>query len=262
MQPITACAISTSCCGTRTLPPATASRMAAIIGRIDKRGRQPDGLQAESEQPREDDQDRPLLAGRAAGDNDLWNCRRPPVRRAAGGRDLSDPLCLTRCSRTTTGTLRRRVLLKSPSRRRISRRKGGCANLNNPPSKITQEGSQMKFRPLHDRVVVRRLEAEEKTAGGIIIPDTAKEKPMEGEVIAVGPGARDEAGKLVPLDVKAKRPHSVRQVVGHRSEARRRGAPDHEGVLHHGHPRRPAHRQAEGGLITTGQSPERNSGGH
>jgi chaperonin GroES len=61
----------------------------------------------------------------------------------------------------------------------------------------------MNFRPLHDRVVVRRLEAEEKTAGGIIIPDTAKEKPMEGEVIAVGPGARDEAGKLVPLDVKS-----------------------------------------------------------
>jgi chaperonin GroES len=61
----------------------------------------------------------------------------------------------------------------------------------------------MKFRPLHDRVVVRRLEAEEKTAGGIIIPDTAKEKPMEGEVVAVGPGARDETGKLVPLDVQA-----------------------------------------------------------
>jgi chaperonin GroES len=61
----------------------------------------------------------------------------------------------------------------------------------------------MKFRPLHDRVVVRRLEAEEKTAGGIIIPDTAKEKPMEGEIIAAGPGARDEAGKLMPLDVKA-----------------------------------------------------------
>jgi chaperonin GroES len=60
----------------------------------------------------------------------------------------------------------------------------------------------MKFRPLHDRVVVRRIEAEEKTAGGIIIPDTAKEKPMEGEVIAVGPGARDETGKLVPLDLK------------------------------------------------------------
>ena len=61
----------------------------------------------------------------------------------------------------------------------------------------------MKFRPLHDRVVVRRIDAEEKTAGGIIIPDTAKEKPMEGEVVAVGAGARDEAGKLVPLDVKA-----------------------------------------------------------
>jgi chaperonin GroES len=61
----------------------------------------------------------------------------------------------------------------------------------------------MKFRPLHDRVVVRRLDAEEKTAGGIIIPDTAKEKPMEGEVIAVGPGARDEQGHLVALDVKS-----------------------------------------------------------
>ena len=61
----------------------------------------------------------------------------------------------------------------------------------------------MSFRPLHDRVVVRRLTAEEKTAGGIIIPDTAKEKPMEGEVIAVGPGARNEAGEQVALDVKA-----------------------------------------------------------
>jgi chaperonin GroES len=61
----------------------------------------------------------------------------------------------------------------------------------------------MGFRPLHDRVLVRRVEAEEKTAGGIIIPDTAKEKPQEGEVISVGAGARDEAGKLVPLDVKA-----------------------------------------------------------
>ncbi len=60
----------------------------------------------------------------------------------------------------------------------------------------------MTFRPLHDRILVRRIDAEEKTAGGIIIPDTAKEKPMEGEVVAVGSGARDEAGKLVPLDVK------------------------------------------------------------
>ncbi len=60
----------------------------------------------------------------------------------------------------------------------------------------------MKFRPLHDRVVVKRLEGEEKSKGGIIIPDSAKEKPQEGEIVAVGPGARDEAGKLVPLDVK------------------------------------------------------------
>jgi chaperonin GroES len=78
-------------------------------------------------------------------------------------------------------------------------------------SRLFQRGSannlkkrekSMKFRPLHDRVVVRRVQSEEKTAGGIIIPDTAKEKPQEGEVIAAGPGARDESGKLVPLDVK------------------------------------------------------------
>ena len=61
----------------------------------------------------------------------------------------------------------------------------------------------MKFRPLHDRVVLRRLEGEEKTKAGIIIPDTAKEKPQEGEVVAVGPGGRDEAGKLIPIDLKA-----------------------------------------------------------
>ncbi len=61
----------------------------------------------------------------------------------------------------------------------------------------------MKFRPLHDRVVVRRVEDEEKTAGGIIIPDTAKEKPMQGEVVAVGPGARNDKGELTPPDVKA-----------------------------------------------------------
>ena len=61
----------------------------------------------------------------------------------------------------------------------------------------------MKFRPLHDRVVVRRIEESTKTAGGIIIPDTAKEKPMQGEVLSVGPGARDEAGRLAPLEVKA-----------------------------------------------------------
>jgi chaperonin GroES len=63
--------------------------------------------------------------------------------------------------------------------------------------------AKSNFRPLHDRVVVRRVESEAKTKGGIIIPDTAKEKPQEGEIVAVGSGARDEAGKLVPLDVKA-----------------------------------------------------------
>ena len=63
--------------------------------------------------------------------------------------------------------------------------------------------AKLKFRPLHDRVVVKRIEAEEKTASGIIIPDTAKEKPMQGQIVAVGPGGRDENGKLIPIDVKA-----------------------------------------------------------
>ena len=62
--------------------------------------------------------------------------------------------------------------------------------------------AKLKFRPLHDRVVVRRIEADEKTKGGIIIPDTVKEKPQEGEIIAVGPGGRDEAGKLIPIDLR------------------------------------------------------------
>ena len=62
--------------------------------------------------------------------------------------------------------------------------------------------AKTKFRPLHDRVVVKRVDAEEKSKGGIIIPDTAKEKPQEGEVVAVGPGGRDEAGKLIPIDLK------------------------------------------------------------
>jgi len=73
-----------------------------------------------------------------------------------------------------------------------------------PPKSVSFLGTNlMKFRPLHDRVVVRRLDAEEKTAGGIIIPETAQEKPMEGEIIAVGPGARNEQGQIVALDVKA-----------------------------------------------------------
>jgi chaperonin GroES len=67
----------------------------------------------------------------------------------------------------------------------------------------SQKGTRMNFRPLHDRVLVRRVEAEEKTAGGIIIPDTAKEKPQEGEVVSVGTGARNEAGEVHPLEVKA-----------------------------------------------------------
>jgi chaperonin GroES len=69
--------------------------------------------------------------------------------------------------------------------------------------RIVQEEKKMKFRPLHDRVVVRRVDSEAKSAGGIIIPDTAQEKPQEGEIVAVGAGARDESGKLVALDVKA-----------------------------------------------------------
>jgi len=71
------------------------------------------------------------------------------------------------------------------------------------PAQLKSEEENMQFRPLHDRVVVKRIEAEEKTAGGIIIPDTAKEKPQQGEVIAVGPGGCDETGKLIPIDVKA-----------------------------------------------------------
>src|SRR6201747_2535274 len=63
--------------------------------------------------------------------------------------------------------------------------------------------AKTKFRPLHDRIVVKRIDADEKTKGGIIIPDSAKEKPSQGEVVAVGPGGRDEAGKLIPMDIKA-----------------------------------------------------------
>src|ERR1043165_720440 len=83
---------------------------------------------------------------------------------------------------------------------------GGSFPQGPPLSKLTNRQSfrrtSMKFRPLHDRVVVKRIDAEEKTAGGIIIPDTAKEKPSQGEIIAVGPGGRDESGKLIPIDLK------------------------------------------------------------
>jgi chaperonin GroES len=78
--------------------------------------------------------------------------------------------------------------------------------MSSPPklydNPVLQMEECMHFRPLHDRVVVKRIDAEEKTAGGIIIPDTAKEKPQQGEVIAVGPGGRDETGKLIPIDLK------------------------------------------------------------
>jgi len=74
--------------------------------------------------------------------------------------------------------------------------------LRNARALLALEKSSMNFRPLHDRVVIKRAEVETKSAGGIIIPDTAGEKPQEGEVVAVGPGGRDEAGKLVPIDLK------------------------------------------------------------
>ena len=105
----------------------------------------------------------------------------------------------------------------------------------------------MKFRPLHDRVVVRRIEAEEKTAGGIIIPDTAKEKPQEGEIVAVGPGARDESGKVVASRREGRRPRALRQVVRHRGAYRWPGSPDHEGIRHHGRDRT-VRRGSEGSL--------------
>ena len=79
----------------------------------------------------------------------------------------------------------------------------------------------MKFRPLHDRVALRRVDSETKTSGGIIIPDTAAEKPQQGEVIAVGPGARGEDGKIVPLELR-KDDGPVRQMVRHRGQDRRR----------------------------------------
>ena len=93
----------------------------------------------------------------------------------------------------------------------------------------------MKLRPLHDRVLVEPLEADEKSAGGIIIPDTAKEKPMEGKIVAAGNGARSEDGAVTPLDVKKGDRSPLRQVVRYGSENRWAGSPHHEGIRHHGH---------------------------
>jgi len=115
----------------------------------------------------------------------------------------------------------------------------------------------MKFRPLHDRVVVERIEADEKSAGGIIIPDTAKEKPSQGKVIAVGPGGRDETGKLIPIDLKvgATRVACYGKWSGTEVEDRRRRSPDHEGERRHGRDRRRRRRQEEGRL----RRPNRNT---
>ena len=95
----------------------------------------------------------------------------------------------------------------------------------------------MKIRPLQDRVIVKRLEEEAKTKGGIIIPDTAKEKPVEGIVIAVGKGKTAEDGKLIKLDVKAGDRDPFRQIFGDRGEDRRRGASDHARGRHSGNHR-------------------------
>ena len=92
----------------------------------------------------------------------------------------------------------------------------------------------MAFRPLHDRVLVRRIEAEEKTAGGIIIPDSAQEKPSEGEVLATGSGTRSDDGKVTPLDVKQGDRVLFGKWSGHRDQARRRRSAHHEGKRHHG----------------------------
>jgi chaperonin GroES len=90
----------------------------------------------------------------------------------------------------------------SLSTKNISHICGMTAEARLLPMTFNQRSPRMKFRPLHDRVVVRRVEEDTKTKGGIIIPDTAQEKPMQGEIIAVGPGGRDEAGKLIPIDVR------------------------------------------------------------
>jgi chaperonin GroES len=98
-------------------------------------------------------------------------------------------------------------MLSRPGRRQIPAYTASSngTDLKTTPSKGTSRGdvmSKTKFRPLHDRVVVKRIDAEEKSKGGIIIPDSAKEKPSQGEITAVGPGGRDEAGKLIPIDLK------------------------------------------------------------
>jgi chaperonin GroES len=111
------------------------------------------------------------------------------------------PLQADLCS---AGAIGARVIARA-----IHAPKGGCGpdhsglRAGTALHQSTHRSSLMKFRPLHDRIVVERLDAEAKSAGGIIIPDTAQEKPSQGQVVAVGPGGRDEAGKLIPIDLKA-----------------------------------------------------------
>ena len=107
----------------------------------------------------------------------------------------------------------------------------------------------MKFRPLHDRVVIERIEAEAKTAGGIIIPDTAQEKPQQGKVTAVGPGGPRRERQAHPDRRQGRRPHPVRQMVGHRGQNRWCRVPHNEGERHYGGAGR-GRGQEEGGLIT------------
>ena len=106
----------------------------------------------------------------------------------------------------------------------------------------------MKFRPLHDRVVVKRIDAEEKTSGGIIIPDTAKEKPSQGEIVAVGPGGRDEAGKLIPIDLKVGDTILFGKWSGTEVKIDGQDLLDHEGVRRDGRHRGRRCRQEKGRL--------------
>jgi chaperonin GroES len=103
------------------------------------------------------------------------------------------------CGKAPAGTLGMAVLKCGAYQGQGHSSRGRAIKKQRNPNSV---GGHMKFRPLHDRVVVKRIEAEEKSVGGIIIPDTAKEKPSQGEVIAVGPGGRDEAGKLIPIEIK------------------------------------------------------------
>ena len=103
--------------------------------------------------------------------------------------------------------------------------------------RITTEAYDMKFRPLHDRVVVKRIEEEQKTKGGILIPDTAKEKPMQGEVLAVGPGARNEKGDLIPMGVKVGDRVLFGKWSGSEVKLDGEELADHEGSGHHGRAR-------------------------